>query len=465
MNKQELLKKLSDIEWDDFEVKKTSSELPKNIWETVSAFSNTAGGWIILGVSQHGNKYEISGVDNAEKISQDFINTIRNSNKFNTKILSICKKYKLGGKTVLGFYIPVSENKPVFFNSLQNTFIRNASGDRRASEYEINALYRNQAFGTMSAKTARGTSLKSINKESYHNFRDYLKRMVPELKYNKLDDASFNQKLQIIKNGKLTYGGLLFIGKNAAIQNHFPDFRIDYLEIPGTSYENSEPRYTFRIQEQENIWEYYFILFQRLRNYADNPLRIGDMGAGIEDTKQLDALREALINMLIHCDYFSPMKPRIRVFTNRIEFENPGSLPRPIEEILKEDVSIPRNPVLAKLFRCAKLCENAGYGFDKMLVWEKETGNKISFKSAMDMTKVVFPLNIAMTEITQKSSQKSSQKIFEMIVKNNNITIQEISEITGLSPAGIKKNLNILKQSGRIRRIGPDKGGYWEIIK
>jgi len=52
MDKNSLLQRLSDIEWSDFEVKKGASELPKDVWETVSAFSNTSGGWLILGVSQ-----------------------------------------------------------------------------------------------------------------------------------------------------------------------------------------------------------------------------------------------------------------------------------------------------------------------------------------------------------------------------------------------------------------------------
>jgi len=392
MNKKELLKRLSDIEWDDFEVKTANSELPKNIWETVSAFANSSGGWIVFGVSQKGKKFEIIGISNPEKIEQDFVNILRSRTKFNITITPECNKYLIGGKTVLAFFISSAEKKPVYFNSLQNTFIRTASGDQRATEYEINALYRDQSFGTMSSKPVEGTSINSFNKASYKSYREYLKRMVPESSYNALDDDTFNQKLQLVKAGKLTYGGLLLLGDNIEIQNHFPDFRVDFLEIPAYSYINAEPRYTYRVQEQENLWEYYFVLFQRLRIYADNPLYIGEMGIGYENNKQLDALREGLINLLSHTDYFSPMKPRIRVFTNRIEFENPGALPRPIDELMKEDVSVPRNPVIAKLFRIAKLCENAGFGFDKMLLWKKETNKEVLFESTIDKTKVTFML-------------------------------------------------------------------------
>ena len=72
MTKEELIDRINDIEWEDFEAKEAKSELPKNIWETVSAFANTSGGWIVLGVKQNGKKFEISGVDNAEKLEQDF---------------------------------------------------------------------------------------------------------------------------------------------------------------------------------------------------------------------------------------------------------------------------------------------------------------------------------------------------------------------------------------------------------
>ncbi|HDZ61283.1 MAG TPA: ATP-binding protein, partial [Candidatus Pacearchaeota archaeon] len=72
MNKGELIKKLQDIEWEDFEVKEAKSEIPKNSWESISAFANTNGGWLIFGVRKEGKKYSIRGVKTPEKIEQDF---------------------------------------------------------------------------------------------------------------------------------------------------------------------------------------------------------------------------------------------------------------------------------------------------------------------------------------------------------------------------------------------------------
>ena len=107
MTKEELIHKINDLEWEDFEAKEAKSELPKNIWETVSAFANTSGGWIVLGIKQIGKKFEVCGVDNIEKLEQDFLGTLRGQ-KFNIKLSASAYKYDLDGKKVLAFHVPSS---------------------------------------------------------------------------------------------------------------------------------------------------------------------------------------------------------------------------------------------------------------------------------------------------------------------------------------------------------------------
>jgi len=394
MTKEELLNRLADIEWEDFEVKEAKSEIPRNTWETVSAFSNTAGGWLIFGVKQSGKKFEITGLHNPEKTEQDFTTTLRGE-KFNIKIIPKSEHFNFDEKTILAFYIPISDKKPVYFNSLSNTFIRTASGDQRATKEEIDAMFRDQAFGTKSQKIVKGTTVNNLNQVSIERYRDYMSRFNPGLPYNNLALNEFLTKLRVVDNGELTYSGLLFFGKEDAIQRVFADFRIDLLEVPGTSYTDARQRYTYRLAEQENIWEYFFALFNRLRQSISLPFRLTTEGFASEEYPYLDALREALVNLLMHTDYFSPAKPRIRIFDDHIEFMNPGAPPKTIAELLRTDQSIPRNPVIAKLFRAVKLAETAGYGFDKMINgWRPYAHSEPQFEATIDLTiaKFYFPI-------------------------------------------------------------------------
>jgi predicted HTH transcriptional regulator len=107
-------------------------------------------------------------------------------------------------------------------------------------------------------------------------------------------------------------------------------------------------------------------------------------------TGQLYALREGLVNMLAHADYFSPMHCTIRVYDNRFEFQNPGRFMRDMKTLREIISSKPRNPSLIKFFRYAKLGENAGYGIKKMIGWEHLTGEKVTFESGIDSSTVTY---------------------------------------------------------------------------
>ena len=473
MNKVELIQRLGDIEWEDFEVKEARTAVPKSSWETVSSFSNTNGGWIVFGVKQNGKNFEITGVNNPEKIEQDFLTTL-NGEKFNIKISPKSERYRIEDKTVLSFYIPLSKQKPVYYNNLSNTFIRQGSSDRKAQKAEIDAMFRDSSYGTKTTEVISGSSIKYLNQRTISNYRDYMTRFNPDSFYNRVSDTEFLRRTQIIIDGEVTYAGLLMFGKREFIDLVFVDFRIDLLEIPADSYANANPRYTFKLDEQENIWEYYFTLFDRIRTKIDVPFKMSVEGFAIGDSLPLKALREALVNMLTHADYFSPAKPRVRVFTDRLEYFNPGGLPKPLKELMETDVSLPRNPVLAKLFRSVKLAESAGFGFDKIMLGWKEYNTKQPplFNPSFDYTILTFYLLKTENPNTyqskekskEKSREKSKEKILKLIMKNSRITIKELSDKIGLSVAGIEKNIKILKESGLLRRVGPDKGGYWEIV-
>jgi ATP-dependent DNA helicase RecG len=175
----------------------------------------------------------------------------------------------------------------------------------------------------------------------------------------------------------------------------------------------------------------------------------------------LDALREGLVNMLMHADYFGVMHSTIRVFSNRIVFQNSGRFDINILEWQKTAISKPRNPVIARMFRWAKLAENAGFGYDKMLAWKY----KVEFETNIDYSEATFYLieKAAGNVVSEKSSEKSSEKIIRIIKDNPLVTISELSLLLNKSTRTIEKNLSELKAQGLIERIGPDKGGSWKV--
>lgn len=508
MTKEELLDRLNDIEWADFEVKEASGGLPKSMWETVSAFSNTAGGWIILGVKENRIKsvstYEVVGIGKPEKMEQDVINTLRSGSKFNVPILATAQRFDVDSKPILAFYIPISGSKPVYFgNNLNNTFIRVGSGDQRATDIEIEILMREKTFGVKSEMEVDGTGFGDINIQSLQTYRKRIKDYNPDFRYNDLEDEPFCIKIGILSRGKLTYGGLLMFGKGETVQQYVPHFWIDYIEIPGSTYSDADCRYTYRMPEQENIWEYFKVLLQRLRLYVDNPFMAGPDGFSPEDNSQLYCLREGLVNLLAHADYFSPMHSTIRVFNDRIEFQNPGRFAVRISDKPGKVKSVPRNPNIIAFFRFARQGENAGYGIDKIMRWTKLTGLNVDFESDITSSTVTYPLpgvksaqkevvrkggqkttgcfenmigyqdddNIGggQKEVVRKSGQKPGEntkaRIVEAMRKKPEISRRELAEIIGISPSAIQKHIEYLKSAEIIIRLGSDRKGLWKVLK
>ncbi len=473
MDKQELIEKLQDIEWEDFEVKEAKSEVPKNSWESVSAFANTAGGWLIFGVRKDGKNYDILGVKNAEKIEQDFLGVLRGGEKFNKKIEVKCKKYKFVEGIILAFHIEQRHprEKPIYFNNPKNTFIRVGSGDQRATQEEIDSFYRLASF---EEKDKELTELKfeDLDNETMGRYRNFFVQVNPTHRYNALGDKKFLEKLGVIKDDKVTFGGLLVFGKEDDLTDLIPNYRLEYLEIGGTSYENAPTRYNYRLSSEKNLFLTFFDIYERLIKNIEVPFSV-KQGVRDDDPPHLQALREALVNLIIHADYFSKSNSRIRIFSDRFEFFNPGALPKKIELILKEDFSLPRNPIVAKIFRFLNFSDNIGSGFHKMINgWNSKYKLKPIIDGDFDFYKITFPTTTYTTSntttyTTSKNIIRGDDKekeIIELIGNNPHLSAIEISRQVGLTEDGVRYHLNNLKKKERIKRKGHGRGGSWEVL-
>ena len=361
----------------------------------------------------------------------------------------------------------IEEGNPI------NTFIRTGSGDRRATETEVMAMMRDQAFGSKSEQVVEGTSINDLNKSSLETYRNHIRNDNPSFPYKDLPDDQFCDKVGISKDGQLTIGGILMLGQRDVVQRHISNFWIDYLEIPGKSLADAQVRYTYRMQEQDNIWESYQIILQRLRNFVDAPYEARPDGVGAEDESQLYALREGLTNCCAHADYFSPMHPTIRVFADRIELQNPGRFMFPLSELRTQIHSIPRNPNIIKFFRYAKLGENAGYGIDKMLVWEKLTKGKVEFASDLVCSTITYWFGEQVSgqakvqageQVSEQPSEQPSEQVQQLVntIRENVLTMFDIQVRLKIKSRSFvqMKLLRPAIEGGYVLRAYPDKPNH-----
>ena len=138
-----------------------------------------------------------------------------------------------------------------------------------------------------------------------------------------------------------------------------------------------------------------------------------------------------------------------------------------LENLLGKHSSKPYNPLIANTFFRAGLIESWGRGVELInSECEKAGVPKPEYSNKPSGLTVIFTPKAGETveESSQKTNQKTNQKILILCTENPTITIKELAEAIGITPQGIKYSIRKLKESNKLKRVGPDKGGYWEII-
>lgn len=478
------------------EVKKATNGLPHSIWETYSAFANSEGGLIVLGIEEDKNhQLHITGVNDPDELVRDFWNTINNPQKISLNILTdkMVSVRTVEDKQIVVIEIPRAERemRPVYVGNdpVKGTYRRNHEGDFHCTREQVSAFFRDASPVSVDTKVLTEMDYAIFCTDTIKDYRMRFNAKHADHVWSKLEDELFLRRIGAMglspEDNKIhpTVAGLLMFGYEYEIVREFSGYFLDYQERLDPTM-----RWTHRVTSSSgdwsgNLFDFYYRIINRLTSDLPVPFRLDGM-TRVDDTKLHEAVREALLNTLVHADYYGRQGTVVIKGLDRMSLANPGDMRVSLKTALEGGVSDPRNTTLMKMFGLIGVGERAGSGVPSIVsVWSDATGVVPTYKQSFAPERVEFIIKmsspsdtsadnlpvantIGTTEkTTEKITEKTAEKILCFIKENPKITYRELAEVLGLTEDGIFWNVKQLRKRGLLRRIGGRKEGYWEIVK
>ena len=459
---------------------------PTSWLKSVSAFANTQGGKLLFGVANDGS---LQGLADAQGDSEFISETIKMQMDPVPEIdLSI---HEEDGKRFVVVDVKAGSETPyyVFVRGHRDAYVRIGNESVRASAIELKRL------------VLKGSHRSWDSLPSQYRLRDFsfevLRATYFAKRHKSFEDADFQSFELVGDDGMLSYAGaLLADGSPIRHSRVFCTRWKGLTKANGLMEALDDHEYSGGLISLLNAAKSFIVANTKMMwrktndgrmNYPEYPER---------------AYEEGLVNALIHRDYLEiGSEVHIDIYDDRMEIVSPGGMPsgkRAQELDLRQVASMRRNPVIADLFQRLNLMERRGSGFKKILdayAFESEKrGETIAprFESTSTDFFLILPnLNygkvingVASSSEGQdaeaaigaggekskekgreKSREKSREKIIAALKQTPHITMSDLAALIGISAKGVEKNIKILRDQGIIRRVGPDKGGHWEVIE
>lgn len=432
----------------------------RELTEEVCAFANSAGGRLLIGVN---DKNEIKGaiIDNSK------LSAIQNSiSEISPKLNCTIESILIDDKKVIVINVPSGKQKPYVFSG--SIFVRVGPNTQKLTKAEEMRDFFQQSDKIYFDETPckKFDSSIHLDKANFSVFRD---------------NAGFHTDIgieHIINNLQLfteeavyKSGAVLFFASS-------PEFFFQQAIVHCVSFRGIDKRF---ITDDKSFGGPLYKQYRSSMEWLRGKLNIGyDIeGQGGNQRKEIweipeTVFKEAIINALSHRDYYEKgAVTTIEVFDNRVEISNPGGLLAAIKPDFGKR-SMSRNPLVFGLFQRMNLVEKIGSGIMRM----RDLMNTAGLPLPEFSTEGMFTISLirpgkASEKTKEKTGEKTREKVVEesaeeiirLMIDNPKITAKEIQNRTGLSKNGVEWNINKLKKEGRIERIGPDKGGYWKVIR
>jgi len=351
---------LKEGESETVEFKPSLSQMDK-ITESISAFSNTKGGNVVIGVSDKG---EVLGID----IGKNTIESLANQIKQNTDPMAYpsIRVEESDKKQVVVIEVVEAKLKPVL--AFGRAFMRVGKSNQKLGFERIRNLALETSKVHWDERVCEDASLEDLDEEKVRWFLKEAKnkRGLDINENSPVEEALLRLKLLIA--GKPTNGAVLLFAKD--LQQRFIQSEVKCIRFKGLSV-------TGEMIDLRSVGGDVFDQLIETEKFVFNNIALS---AWIEDEKiqrqekweyPPKAIREVLANAISHRDYEISSKVQVRIFDDRMEFWNPGRLPEGwnVETLKKAHESIPRNPSIAKQFFWVKYIEEVGTGTNKIIEW------------------------------------------------------------------------------------------------
>ena len=478
-----LLERLGEQENLELEYKAAQHALPKSIWETVSAFANTKGGWIILGISENKDTIEVTGVSNDVSLLQTFYSSLRNTQKIS---FSVCGANdatveEVDSKKIIVLRIPAAsrKNRPIYIgnNPYNGTYLRRNSGDYQANKQEVDQMMREASADSATSTILPKFSLEDINPETLNRYRRRYQTALPASPFNSLEDKEFLKAIDGYRKNRetgeegLTVAGLLMFGKEASLREWRARHLIDYRLILQEN-ETDDRRWDDRVAWQGNLFEAFELIYPKLIKSQPIPFKL-EQGIRVDDPPSHVALREALVNLLVHADYAEPDASLIIQSPEGYLFRNPGSS-RVLESDLYEgNRSDPRNPELVSMFRYIGVCDEGGTGIPKIIGAWRMLGFKIP-KIDIGTERYEFSIKLRYIHLISEEDQAwlgtlgnywdEAEQLALVIAKHDgDVDNFRLRQLTNQHPTDATKTLRSLKNRNFLKMIGSGHKTKYEL--
>ena len=358
----------------ELEAKAASGSIPRNAWETISAFANTVGGALVLGLEEEPDEWIPLGVGQSARMIQDLHSAIRDPQKISYPVCGHDDIWTetIGAKDLIVIRVrpAARRNKPVFINGNRaSAFVRRDQNDARCTVSELERFRREATTESYDAQVLPEFSLNDLDLESVRRYREMAEKARPQLGHHRLDDKEFLQASRAWGRKRIegtegpTVAGLLMFGKDSAITEIRSNHVIDYQRIPRTP--TPGMRWSDRLWWTGNLFNAWEAIYPRLTKSLPIPFRLRGPQRTDEPSGQ-DSIREVLVNLLVHTDYKEIGNAVIEDRDDGYLFLNPGDSWVIVEDLGIETHPERRNPCLATLFQNVGLAEQAGSGFITM---------------------------------------------------------------------------------------------------